>query len=522
MKERDNMKIGVIGAGFIGRALARVAVRNGHEVMISNSRGPETLGSTAIALRCRTGTVAEAAAFGDVVLLAIPLGACRDLDPAPFEGKVVLDANNYYPERDGRIPELDTHEATTSGLLAAHLRGAKVVKFFNAILQEDIEKDARPRGSPGRRALPIAGDDVAAKRIAVELVDQFGFDPVDAGTLEDSWRFERAMPCYCVPLDVQQLRQALAQAERGVEVAHGSWRRTDAPQGEGTSAPRKASRHEGFSGRGDWDIVDAQIHLSLEQDAPATLAAMDALGVRSAMLDELWSIDADLRPAPSAPLAQGIARPLSPYALGASLRHPERFSFLQRVVRGDPQLPSLIPVLATTPGCRALRASLLTDDERRRFGNGEWDEVLALAQQHELPISVLTEEAGTLLARAARRFEGLQIVIDHCGWVRTPGQWEEVLQLAKQPNTFLKWSHARKAFRRHDDPAAAQQREFLRAIEAFGPERVLWASDASHEESRATWGELLAFILGNTALSEGDRRLVLGGTARRLFRWPTP
>ena len=206
------MKIGVIGAGFIGRALARTAVRNGHTVMISNSRGPDTLRSTAIALRCETGTVAEAAAFGEVVILAIPLKACQELDPGDFAAKIVLDADNYYPERDGAIPALDRHEATTSALLAQRLRGARVVKFFNAILQEDIEKDAKPPGTPGRRALPIAGDDVEAKRIAAELVDQFGFDPVDAGSLADSWRFERAMPAYCVPLDTRQLRDACSPA----------------------------------------------------------------------------------------------------------------------------------------------------------------------------------------------------------------------------------------------------------------------------------------------------------------------
>jgi predicted dinucleotide-binding enzyme/predicted TIM-barrel fold metal-dependent hydrolase len=513
------MKIGVIGAGFIGRALARLAVQNGHEVMIANSRGPETLGSAAIALRCKTGTASEAARFGDAVVLAIPLKAYVDLNPRAFEGKVVLDANNYYPERDGRIPALDRREATTTGLIAAHLAGARLVKFFNAILQEDIEKDARPRGTPGRRALPIAGDDPQAKRIATELADQFGYDTVDAGSLADSWRFERAMPAYCVPLDAQSLREALAAAQRGVEVPHGSWRRTGAPPPEASATARASGSHKGgFSGRGALDIVDAQFHLSPEQDASSALAAMDALGIRGAILDELWGFDAQGQPIPHGRLPNGACRPLSPQALSASLLHPSRFSFLQRVVRDDPQLPQLIATLATTPGCRSLRASLITEDERVRFGNGEWDEILHLAQQHELPISVLAEDSGRLLARAARRFEGLQVIVDHCGWARTPQQWEEVLQLARLPNTWLKWSHAGKAFRRHDDPQQAPQREFLRAMDAFGPERVLWASDTSHEESSATWSELLAFVRDNTALSEGDRAWVLGRSARRVFR----
>lgn len=218
------MKIGIIGAGFIGRALARLAVRSGHDVMISNSRAAKTLGSTAVAIGCKIGTAQEAAAFGDVAIVAIPLMNYADLPVAPLAGKVVMDANNYYPDRDGRIEALDKEQTTTSELLAAHLTGAKVVKAFNAILQADLEKDSRPTGAPDRRALPIAGDDADAKRVCSDLIDQFGFDVVDAGPLADSWRLQRAMPAYCIPLDVAGLKNALAAAERGVERPHGSWR----------------------------------------------------------------------------------------------------------------------------------------------------------------------------------------------------------------------------------------------------------------------------------------------------------
>ena len=258
-----------------------------------------------------------------------------------------------------------------------------------------------------------------------------------------------------------------------------------------------------------------------EHDVATSLGAMDALGIRSAVLDELWGFDAENHPLPHAKLPNDVARPLTVHALAAVLERPARFSFQQRVVRNDPQLAQLIPILATTPGCRALRATLLTPDERNRFANGDWDDVLRMTQQHQLPICVMApEDSGRLIAIAAQRFDGLQIIVDHCGWPRTPQQWEEVLQLAKLPNTWLKWSHFNRAFRRFEDPPAAKHREFLRAIEAFGPERVLWASDTSHEESSATWGELLAFVRDNTALSDGDRAWVLGRTARRVFRWP--
>lgn len=137
----------------------------------------------------------------------------------------MLDANNYYPDRDGHIAVLDTFQTTTSRLLAEHLQGATVVKVFNAILAADLLTDARPHGSSERRALPVAADDADAKALVVGLLDELGFDAVDAGGLDESWRFERAKPAYCAPLDKSGLEIALAAAEREVELPLGSWRR---------------------------------------------------------------------------------------------------------------------------------------------------------------------------------------------------------------------------------------------------------------------------------------------------------
>lgn len=218
------MKIGIIGAGFIGRGLASLAGKSDHEVMISNSRAPRTLGSTAVALRCQVGTAADAAAFGEVVMLAIPFYAIDSLPADALMGKIVVDANNYYPERDGAIAELDRNETTTSEMLARHLTGARVVKAFNAILQRDLEVDCRAAGAPDRRALPIAGDDAQAKQVVTGLLDQFGYDTVDAGPLAEGWRFQRAKPAYCIRLDSEGMKRALAAARRDVEVPHGSWR----------------------------------------------------------------------------------------------------------------------------------------------------------------------------------------------------------------------------------------------------------------------------------------------------------
>ncbi len=206
------MRIGIIGAGFIGRAVAGAAVKAGHEVMVSNSRSPGTLFSLTGTIGCKAGTAAEAAAFGELVLVAIPLHAYQSIPIAPLEGKIVLDSSNYYPERDGHIAELDEEAVTVSGLLARHLPKSRVVKAFNAIAAGDIEKDGLPTGSPERRALPIAGDDIEAKQVVIAFFDQIGYDVVDAGPLTEEWRFQKDTPAYCVPFTREKMQVALAAA----------------------------------------------------------------------------------------------------------------------------------------------------------------------------------------------------------------------------------------------------------------------------------------------------------------------
>ena len=218
------MKVGIVGAGFIGRAIAQLAVESGNDAMVSNSRGPETLVSIPSGIGAKIGAVSDAIAFGDVVLVAIPFNAIGSLPAPAMAGKVVLDANNYYPERDGQVAELDDRFITTSEMLARQLPQSRIVKAFNAILARDLVKGGQMRGSSERRALPIAGDDPDAKRMVAGLQEQFGFDVVDAGPLAESWRFERAKPAYCVPMNAADLRRALAAAERDAEVVEGSWR----------------------------------------------------------------------------------------------------------------------------------------------------------------------------------------------------------------------------------------------------------------------------------------------------------
>jgi len=205
------MRIGCIGAGRIGGTIARLAVEHGYEVVLSNSRGPDTLRELVAELgaRASAATVADAAAMSDLVVVTIPLKNYASVPAAPLVGKIVIDTNNYYPDRDGRIAALDDGSTTSSELLAAHLPDAKVVKAFNTIYFEDLATQGEPPGSPHRRALPIAGDDADAKRVVGAFIDELGFDVVDAGPLVAGRRFEPGTPPYNVRLDGAELRAAL-------------------------------------------------------------------------------------------------------------------------------------------------------------------------------------------------------------------------------------------------------------------------------------------------------------------------
>jgi predicted dinucleotide-binding enzyme len=184
------MRIGIIGVGNIGGTLARHFVRAGHEVAVGNSRGPDTLKDMVAELgeRARAMTAEDAAAFGDVVVVSVPFGRYRELPTDGFAGKVVIDTNNYYPGRDGRFEELDADRTTSSELLQTHLSGSRVVKAFNAIYWNSLRDLGRPSGDPLRIGIPISGDDQEAKRTVADLMDQIGFDAVDAGTLAEGGR----------------------------------------------------------------------------------------------------------------------------------------------------------------------------------------------------------------------------------------------------------------------------------------------------------------------------------------------
>ena len=225
------MKIGIIGAGQIGGALTHRFTALGHEVSVANSRGPESLAGLASETGARAATAAEAARGGEVVVVTIPEGKVRDLPKDLFAGVpddvVVVDTGNYYPrERDGRIDEIEA--GMPESRWVERQLGRPVVKAFNNIYARHLLERGKPKGAPGRIALPVAGDDQRARQIVLRLIDELGFDPVDAGGLDESWRQQPGTPVYVADLDAGGVRQALAEASRERKPA---WRATPASPG---------------------------------------------------------------------------------------------------------------------------------------------------------------------------------------------------------------------------------------------------------------------------------------------------
>ncbi|WNG35063.1 NADP oxidoreductase [Archangium violaceum] len=210
------MKIGIIGAGMIGGTLARRWTKLGHEVLIANSRGPDTLRELAAETGATPVTVAEAAHRGEIVVVTIPERAVADLPKDLFSGVpadvVVIDTGNYYPIRDGNIPAIV--EGQIESKWVSEQLGRPVIKAFNNIYFQSLLEKGTPRGTPGRIALPVAGDPPEARAKVLRLIDELGFDPVDAGSLEESWRQQPGTPCYTQDLDAPRLKEALAAADR--------------------------------------------------------------------------------------------------------------------------------------------------------------------------------------------------------------------------------------------------------------------------------------------------------------------
>jgi len=209
------MRIGIIGAGNIGGTLTRRFRELGHDVKVANSRGPDTLRELAAETGATPSTVEGAVRDRDVVVVAIPERAVPELPAGLFDAArrdtVVVDTGNYYPRRDGRIDGIEA--GTPESRWVSEQLGRPVVKAFNNIYAKHLLQNGRPAGDPERIALPVAGDDPAAKKVALDLVDELGFDAVDAGTLDESWRQQPGTPVYTADQDAAGVRRALAEAK---------------------------------------------------------------------------------------------------------------------------------------------------------------------------------------------------------------------------------------------------------------------------------------------------------------------
>jgi predicted dinucleotide-binding enzyme len=213
---KRNYTIGFIGTGRIGTGIAAAVVAAKHDIVLSNSHGPDALRDLAARLgpRASAGTVHDAAIAGQLVVVAVPLRAFKDVPVAPLTGKIVVVTTNYIPEYDGNIAELDSGSTTALDLLQKRLAQSRVVKAFSHLDAAEVPTDGLPKGAPNRRALAIAGNDAEAKRVVTELYDQLGYDAVDAGNADESWRFEFGQPAFVTRQTAAELRANLDRASR--------------------------------------------------------------------------------------------------------------------------------------------------------------------------------------------------------------------------------------------------------------------------------------------------------------------
>lgn len=286
------------------------------------------------------------------------------------------------------------------------------------------------------------------------------------------------------------------------------------------------------------DIVDAQVHIGRGK-IESTLEAMDALGITSLLIDEFWGAFSGTHPThiqPGHVLPNGAWRTAWPTAAEASLLHPDRFAYIVRIDPRDPELESVMRFVASSAGARAFRLQpVWTVQEAEAFAAGAYEKVLGIAEALGMPVGFFIPGYAELLARYAGNFPKLTFIIDHCGMgfpnippgrdqtaarrSLEPGYLGEVLKLARFPNIALKWSHAQTRFGVHEYPYLALRPLLRRCIEAFGAERIIWASDKSVIPEHS-WADMLYSIRDDPGLSASEKAWILGGTARKVYNWP--
>lgn len=288
------------------------------------------------------------------------------------------------------------------------------------------------------------------------------------------------------------------------------------------------------------DIVDTQLHMA-RGTIDATLEAMDALGIRSVLIDEFWGTWDSPEPThiqPGYRLDNGAWRAAWPTAEEASLRYPDRFSYLVRIDRRDPELESVMRVIGSSRHARAFRLQpVWTREEAADFARGAYDPLLAIAEDVGLPICWFVPGYAEVVRGYAQRYPKVTFVVDHCGMgfpnippdrpeaeerrVLDPAYFDEVLRLAECSNIILKWSHAQDRFGASSYPYESLRGPLRKAITAFGADRLMWAADKTVMFGHS-WADLLYAVRDDPELSIEEKRAILGGTARRVLDWQVP
>ena len=281
------------------------------------------------------------------------------------------------------------------------------------------------------------------------------------------------------------------------------------------------------------DIVDAQVHLFMTMDETQALVAMDALGIQSMMIDEAWAMSFGSTEGinPAYELPNGVRRHISPGGVMAALRYPDRFSWLRRMHPDDPDLGNQISQVKDAPGGRAIRLDANPPSEARAAAEGARMDYFRVVAKQGVPLFLMSPGHVPAYERYIRAFPDMPIALDHCGFPQQIEEFDQVLAMAAYPNVYLKWAHAPTVFRSQQHPFPEVTPHLKRAIDAFGPNRIMWASDisavpfASQHLKRNppySWGEALFSVRDNPELSDGDKEWILGRTARTFLDWPAP
>lgn len=271
------------------------------------------------------------------------------------------------------------------------------------------------------------------------------------------------------------------------------------------------------------DIVDAQVHLYLTMNERECLAAMDALGIQACLIDEFWGYGGESHnPPPGYRTSAGVFRAVAPGAMAASMRYPHRFGWLLRIDPKDPEMDNLMSLVRQHPQGRAVRLEVRSEEQVASFRAGGDMAFFKSAQRHGLPVFVLCPRNARFAAQYAAACPDARIAIDHLGLPETIEEYNQLLEMARLPNVYVKWCNAPRVFKVYDYPFSGVDPYLEQALDKFGRERLIWASDFTAIKVGHRWADALFYVRESPVLSPLDREWVLGRAARGFLDWSAP